>query len=181
VKILDSESSYNKRLISEMIYIKRQKQSLNRRHRIFAWILSIYYSISFSFLISSCLYYSFHSFIHISIPSYVPPPTIFQLILPSIECHFCDFILSWTSGRQDIFTSYRIVSKFNVLCVSESSFISTFDLRYVTLRICIFILTVSISKIKNFPVNIEIKKFFAILTFTNFAEYYLTYITLSVC
>jgi len=32
VKILDSESSYNKRLISEMIYIKRQKQGLNRQN-----------------------------------------------------------------------------------------------------------------------------------------------------
>ena len=40
----------------------------------------IYYSISFSFLISSCFYYSFHSFIHISIPSYFSPIT-FQLIL----------------------------------------------------------------------------------------------------
>ena len=34
VKILDSESSHNKRLISEMIHIKRQKQSLNKQNDI---------------------------------------------------------------------------------------------------------------------------------------------------
>jgi len=34
----------------------------------------------------------------------------------------------------------------------------------------------TISKIKNFPINIEINKiFFAILIFTNFAKYYFTY------
>ena len=32
MKILDSESSYNKRLISEMIHIKKQKQDLNRQN-----------------------------------------------------------------------------------------------------------------------------------------------------
>jgi len=32
MKILDSESSYNKRLISEMILIKRQKQNLNKQN-----------------------------------------------------------------------------------------------------------------------------------------------------
>ncbi|KYN22373.1 hypothetical protein ALC57_05227 [Trachymyrmex cornetzi] len=30
VKILDCESSYNKRLVSEMVHIKRQKQGLNK-------------------------------------------------------------------------------------------------------------------------------------------------------
>jgi len=34
VKISDSESSYNKRLISEMIHIRRQKQGLNRQNDI---------------------------------------------------------------------------------------------------------------------------------------------------
>ena len=34
VKILDKEPSYNKRLISEMIYLKRQKISLNRQNDI---------------------------------------------------------------------------------------------------------------------------------------------------
>ena len=32
VKILDCESSYNKRLVFEMIHIKRQKQGLNRQN-----------------------------------------------------------------------------------------------------------------------------------------------------
>ena len=32
VRILDCESSYNKRLVSEMIHIKRQKQGLNRQN-----------------------------------------------------------------------------------------------------------------------------------------------------
>ena len=34
VRILDCESSYNKRLVSEMIHIKRQKQGLNRQNDI---------------------------------------------------------------------------------------------------------------------------------------------------
>ena len=34
VKILDCEFSYNKRLVSEMIHIKRQKQSLNKQNDI---------------------------------------------------------------------------------------------------------------------------------------------------
>ena len=74
--------------------------------------------------------------------------------------------------RQDIFIFFRIVSKFNALFVSEIPFSSTFNLSYI--KDIIFILAVIISKIKNFSVNIEIK-IFVILTFTNFAKYYLTY------
>ena len=32
VKILDSDSFYNKKLISEMVYIKKQKQGLNKQN-----------------------------------------------------------------------------------------------------------------------------------------------------
>ena len=32
MKILDCESSYNKRLVSERIHIKRQKQGLNKKN-----------------------------------------------------------------------------------------------------------------------------------------------------
>ena len=32
VKILDCESSFNKRLVSEMIHIERQKQGLNKKN-----------------------------------------------------------------------------------------------------------------------------------------------------
>ncbi|KYN22492.1 hypothetical protein ALC57_05103, partial [Trachymyrmex cornetzi] len=52
VSILDKEHSYNKRLISEMVYIKKQKQNLNRQNdtKSLHEILSSYYSISFSFV-----------------------------------------------------------------------------------------------------------------------------------
>ena len=165
-------------MISEMIYIKREKQGLNRQNNT-EFLPESYLSIiqSFSFLIPSYLYYSFHGFIHISIPSYFSLPTTFQLSLAFLPLNII-FVIPFClehRRRQDIFVSFRIVSKFNALFVSETPFISTFDLRYVTLKIsCIFILTVIISKINNFSVNIEIK-IFAILTLTNFAKYYLTY------
>jgi len=122
------------------------------------------------------------------IPSYFPPATTFQLtliFLPSNVIFVISFCLEHR-GRQNIFISFRIVSKFNALFVSETPFISTFDLRlcyrytlqiYIT-DMCIYF-AVTISKIKNFPVNIEIKNFFAILTLLILLS--ISYITLSVC
>jgi len=58
VKILDKEPSYNKRLIPEMIYLKRQKISLNRQNDIeslsdsYQNILQSFFFVCFSIPIS---------------------------------------------------------------------------------------------------------------------------------
>ena len=147
MKILDSESSYNKKLIwSEMVHKKtKTKLKQTKWHRDFAWILSIYYSISLSFLIPSCLYYSFHEFIYISILSYFLShhfPNI--LFLPFLECHFCDSI--WNIGKNKIFLFLFTLSlSLMHYLYPKLFFISIFDLRYVILKIsCIFILIVTI-------------------------------------
>ena len=164
-----------------MIYIKREKQGLNRQNNTeflpesyLLFNLSIYYSIFL--LLNSFLSLLFLPWFH----SHFYPLLFFsshQLSLAFLPLNVI-FVIPFClehRRRQDIFVSFRIVSKFNALFVSETPFTSTFDLRYVTLKIsCIFILTVIISKINNFSVSIEIK-IFAILTLTNFAKYYLTY------
>jgi len=66
IEILDIESSYNKRLISEMIHIKRQKHGINKQNdteslqKTYSNIsLSLSFSLSLSLSLSHSLTFSF--------------------------------------------------------------------------------------------------------------------------
>ncbi|KYN08181.1 hypothetical protein ALC62_00836 [Cyphomyrmex costatus] len=76
IKILDSEPSYNKRLVSEMIHIKRQKQGINKQNDTdsLSDTYSNNYTITFPF-------FSPPSFLLFSSPSMIPFFVTFQFVL----------------------------------------------------------------------------------------------------
>ncbi|KYM76652.1 hypothetical protein ALC53_12947, partial [Atta colombica] len=63
VKILHKEASYNKRLISEMIHIKKQRQGNNKQNDIIAKTIPLNHTITFPFIITSLSQFSLSFFL----------------------------------------------------------------------------------------------------------------------